>query len=58
MTYFLATDLSTKTTYILEPARKGSTKLHASSMPAIGGAGDTPIPLNRVPLHIRRAARA
>jgi hypothetical protein len=45
-------------TFILEYARKGSTKLIASAMPAYEPAPDRRIMLRKVPLFIRRAARA
>ena len=53
--YLLATDLKTKTTFILELARKGSSKINASSMSAIRRETDRSIPLKSVPLYIRRS---
>jgi hypothetical protein len=46
------------TIYVLELARKGSKKLVASAMPEAQPVGDKLIPLRRVPLFIRKAARA
>jgi len=54
----LVTDIKTKTTFILEPARKGSKKLYASCMTATGRDADVRIAFRAVPLYIRRAARA
>lgn len=43
--------------YIIERARKGSSKLIASAMPANQPVGDEVIPIRRVPFTIRRAAK-
>ena len=56
LTTYIATHKDT--TFILEHARKGSTKLVASAMPAHEPVVDLRIPLRKVPLFIRRAARA
>jgi hypothetical protein len=54
----MVSDIANKMTFILEPARKGSKKLNASCMTATGRDGDVKIAFARVPLYIRRAARA
>ena len=46
------------TTYVLEFACKGSRKIVASAMPTNHPAPDVRIPLRKVPLQIRRNARA
>ena len=51
---FLAT--LNNTIYVLELARKGCTKINATSLP-VGPGPEVSIPLNKVPLSIRRAAR-
>lgn len=43
--------------YILEIRRRGSSKIVASAMPEAAGL-DVPVTLRRVPLSIRREARA
>jgi hypothetical protein len=44
--------------YIIERARKGSSKLVASSMPEHGPTPDYQLPLRRVPLTLRKEARS
>lgn len=44
--------------FILEPLRKGSRKLSASVMPDKECKGDVALPYAKVPLAIRRAAKA
>lgn len=46
------------TIYILQLARRGSTKLNTYAMPAFLPEIDHPIPLTDVPLKVRREARA
>ena len=45
------------TIYIIELARKGSSKLVASAMPEHGPTPDFFIPLRRVPLNLRKEAK-
>ena len=58
MNAFIHTETKTNTIYILEFARAGFKKLNASAMPISPVAPDRRIPLNKVPLRVRRAARA
>jgi hypothetical protein len=58
ITTFLATHLASRLTYVAETTRKGSRKIVYSVMPADGPDGDVLIEPRKVPLDIRRAARA
>jgi hypothetical protein len=54
---YMATDLSSRTTFVVEPARRGSRKLVASAMPAVGREVDVRKPWATVPLYLRKQAR-
>jgi hypothetical protein len=56
--WFMATDLASQTTFVIERARRGSRKLRPSRMSARGRDGDVRCGWITVPLYIRRAARA
>ena len=56
MTYISAPHKGT--IYVLELAKKGCSKLVASAMPADRPEPDYPVPYRKVPLAIRREAKA
>jgi hypothetical protein len=56
--YLLASCVRTRTTFIAELARRGCRKINYSAMPAQVRVGDVRVDGRRVPLDIRRAARA
>jgi hypothetical protein len=55
---YMATHIASRLTFIAELARKGSRKLRWSAMPARGRGGDELVDPRRVPLAVRRAAKA
>lgn len=55
---FLATDRRTRTTYIVETKRKGSRKLVSSAFRVDVREGDRLVSWRKVPIAIRRAAKA
>jgi hypothetical protein len=55
---YTSTHIASRLTFIAELARKGSRKLRWSAMPARGRGGDELVDPRRVPLAVRRAAKA
>jgi hypothetical protein len=56
--FLMATHIASRTTFVAELARKGSRKINYSAMPAVGPGGDVLVSPHKVPLEIRRAAKA
>jgi hypothetical protein len=56
--WFMATDLRSQTTFVVERCRRGGRKLRPSRMTARGGDADVLCLWRELPLYIRQAARA